>query len=457
MKEMHSKSSARKQSKWTYAVVAIAAVALLAMAWTAYKNPTLFRALMSTSAPGPGGGDAAVCGDGVKAGSEACDDGNKLAGDGCSSSCSIVAGWTCAGTPSVCQKCGNGTREGSEVCDDGNSTTETSCAYGVASCTKCNATCSASLALTGGQCGDGTKDAPEACDDGNLINETACASGTATCEKCDSTCHVLYLTGAIDDGSVMTLSGPATMIVGQPQRYKISLVVPNGGDGWRGLNCLSHISFHKGNVAATVAVDAELSPDNSLGVSYTPTATGTSTLYVDCPEYIRPSNSMLVTVNPVPAPVCGNSAVETGETCDDGNTVTETCPTYNVACTVCNSQCQSGPGVKLFCGDLIKNGTEECDGSVPAGKSCATEVGQGSTGALSCSSGATGCAIVKTACSAAACVPAACFTDADASKVDDYLSGNYTLQAGELAKFDTNCNGTVTDGDAGYISDHICP
>ena len=40
----------------------------------------------------------ATCGDGVRSYYvEACDDGNSEDGDGCSSSCEVEAGWTCAG------------------------------------------------------------------------------------------------------------------------------------------------------------------------------------------------------------------------------------------------------------------------------------------------------------------------------------------------------------------------
>lgn len=42
-----------------------------------------------------------ICGDGVLY-VLACDDGNTVDGDGCSSTCTIEAGWTCSGTPSVC-------------------------------------------------------------------------------------------------------------------------------------------------------------------------------------------------------------------------------------------------------------------------------------------------------------------------------------------------------------------
>lgn len=62
-----------------------------------------------------------VCGDGIKAGLEECD--NKLQ-EGCWD-CTVQPGYSCTGTaPSVCQrlppKCGNGVLEGTEACDDAN-------------------------------------------------------------------------------------------------------------------------------------------------------------------------------------------------------------------------------------------------------------------------------------------------------------------------------------------------
>lgn len=60
------------------------------------------------------------CGDGVIAPAETCDDGNTTAGDGCSATCTIESGYTCAGTPSACSTiCGDGLIRGSETCDDG--------------------------------------------------------------------------------------------------------------------------------------------------------------------------------------------------------------------------------------------------------------------------------------------------------------------------------------------------
>jgi len=63
-----------------------------------------------------------VCGDGYKIAAEACDDGNLVDGDGCSSSCTIETGYECTGTPlSVCTVlCGDGIVLSPETCDDGN-------------------------------------------------------------------------------------------------------------------------------------------------------------------------------------------------------------------------------------------------------------------------------------------------------------------------------------------------
>jgi cysteine-rich repeat protein len=53
---------------------------------------------------------APECGNGRVEGEEACDDGNREAGDGCSMGCSVEAGWTCTGTaPSVCSRLPAGT------------------------------------------------------------------------------------------------------------------------------------------------------------------------------------------------------------------------------------------------------------------------------------------------------------------------------------------------------------
>mmetsp|Transcript_55250 Transcript_55250/g.135299 ORF Transcript_55250/g.135299 Transcript_55250/m.135299 type:complete len:2074 (-) Transcript_55250:274-6495(-) len=55
-----------------------------------------------------------TCGNGVRDGNEYCDDGNEVDGDGCSSSCQLESGWTCATVqidqPSVCYQGAQGAR-----------------------------------------------------------------------------------------------------------------------------------------------------------------------------------------------------------------------------------------------------------------------------------------------------------------------------------------------------------
>jgi cysteine-rich repeat protein len=92
----------------------------------------------------------AVCGDGVVLrGTEQCDDGNTIEGDGCDSNCTRSA-------------CGNGVRAGSEQCDDGNTVNGDGCD------TNCTITA----------CGNGIRTGVEECDDGN----------TATGDGCDASC-----------------------------------------------------------------------------------------------------------------------------------------------------------------------------------------------------------------------------------------------------------------------------
>ncbi|MBU2213524.1 DUF4215 domain-containing protein [Patescibacteria group bacterium] len=112
-----------------------------------------------------------VCGDGYVDASEGCDDGNTLAGDGCSGTCTIEQGWQCTDTcgeisanteeqssstfirffrslfanlltfltadtistdspqcPSTCTPiCGDGLTKGNEECDDGNDSSDDEC------------------------------------------------------------------------------------------------------------------------------------------------------------------------------------------------------------------------------------------------------------------------------------------------------------------------------------------
>lgn len=85
------------------------------------------------------------CGNGIKDPAEACDDGNTAAGDGCSASC-------------LFESCGDGVVSGGEACDDGNDVNSDGC----------------STACTTPFCGNGIVDMGEQCDDGNGNNLDGC-------------------------------------------------------------------------------------------------------------------------------------------------------------------------------------------------------------------------------------------------------------------------------------------
>jgi len=122
----------------------------------------------------------AVCGDGILGGVAECDDGNDIEDDGCSSSCTVEHGYSCAESdacsPSTCSKdCGDGKRGGNEACDDGNIVSEDGCS---AECTvECGFFCDLVEPQTcASECGDGILASDEACDDGNSLDNDGCSS-----------------------------------------------------------------------------------------------------------------------------------------------------------------------------------------------------------------------------------------------------------------------------------------
>jgi hypothetical protein len=71
---------------------------------------------------------------------------------------------------------------------------------------------------------------------------------------------------------------------------------------------------------------------------------------------------------------CGDNRVADGESCDDGNRITETCDYGETGCTVCNASCQEVAGATSYCGDLVvdSDADEECD-SGAATETCTSE------------------------------------------------------------------------------------
>jgi cysteine-rich repeat protein len=140
-------------------------------------------------------GPPSTCGDGVVQSSEQCDDGNKLAGDGCSPICQIECGALCGGcgrnTCITSDVCGDGVLGASEACDDGNLQGGDGCAPDCDSVEpgwRCP--------FPGGRCvpicGDGAVVGLETCDDGN----------TTAGDGCSDLCLVEPSTARCDDGVI---------------------------------------------------------------------------------------------------------------------------------------------------------------------------------------------------------------------------------------------------------------
>ncbi len=149
---------------------------------------------------------AIVCGDKKVESPELCDDGNVEAGDGCDAACALEEGYACLLPGTKCQAaaCGDGMVAGFEVCDDGN----------VDVGDGCNDTCKLEpgfycpdpgAACVPTVCGDGDAQGLELCDDGNLLpydgcspvcaNEPSCAGG-----ECDAICgDGIILPGTTED------------------------------------------------------------------------------------------------------------------------------------------------------------------------------------------------------------------------------------------------------------------
>jgi fibro-slime domain-containing protein len=113
----------------------------------------------------------ARCGDGIVATTEQCDDANTAAGDGCSARCRVELGKKCDGAPSVCTDaiCGNGVKEGAESCDDGNGAPFDGCSP----LCLVEPNCAGQSCVS--DCGDGLL-INEDCDDGNVIDGDGCSS-----------------------------------------------------------------------------------------------------------------------------------------------------------------------------------------------------------------------------------------------------------------------------------------
>ncbi|MDO8526165.1 MAG: DUF4215 domain-containing protein, partial [Deltaproteobacteria bacterium] len=298
-----------------------------------------------------GTADNGCCGNGQKEGVEVCDDGNLVAGDGCSSACTNEP------------RCGDSlVNQVGEECDDGNTNNLDACANNCknAGCGDglvqagetcdqaaangsapgaCNLTCNGTLP----ECGNSITEGNEQCDDGNTNNNDACISGCLNARCGDTftqpgeTCDEGAMNGVPGHcnntcGGTIALCGNNNIEQGEGCEVGITVL----GNNERCENCQIVIQ----PIVATCG-DGTREGSEQCDDGNTVSGDGCSDT---CTTEIAQRQ-----------PVCGDGTKEGSEQCDDNNTVSgDGC---SDTCTTEVAQRQP------VCGDGTKEGSEECDDS----------------------------------------------------------------------------------------------
>jgi len=301
-----------------------------------------------------------ACGNGVLEGSEACDDGNTTAGDGCTASCKVETDWACLVPNSPCVStivCGDRVISMGEACDDGNTTAGDGCSADCSTVEK-GYTCPP----TGGKCTiakvlcpNATIDPGEECDDGNSTSGDGCSLNCKLepgyiCPAVGQPCKlkefcgngtVSYTLGeTCDDGNTVAGDGCSATCTIEPGYTCSNAASPSV--------CTKEVCGNKKIAAAETCDDGNTASGDGCSASCKLEAGYT------CPI-----------VGAACRPICGDKLVRGAEACDDGNTADN---------DGCSSLCQLEPGyvcdatgvcTKTVCGNGIKEGTEQCDDTQP--------------------------------------------------------------------------------------------
>eukprot|EP00931_Biecheleriopsis_adriatica_P040733 TRINITY_DN23337_c0_g1_i1.p1 TRINITY_DN23337_c0_g1~~TRINITY_DN23337_c0_g1_i1.p1 ORF type:complete len:4853 (-),score=966.29 TRINITY_DN23337_c0_g1_i1:13-14571(-) len=337
-----------------------------------------------------------TCGDGIRRGGEACDDGNAQKGDGCSPTCEVEAGWVCRrnltttnntgdGVEDCRSTCLNGVIDELEDCDDGNTFPNDGCHNCILEkgwhcqdiLNRRTSTSSGSFCVP--LCGDGFHiEGVEGCDDANLIAGDGCDSscqvepgwaceddvvnGTILPQLCTPICGdgLLVEGEACDDGNKDDDDGCSSLCLLErgwfcrPEGELTKSEVPEGpplaarkrticeplcGDGIALMNFGEECD--DGNRKPSDGCDEHCKVET--GYSCGIPATGSGSYASVC------------------TPICGDGLQRAPETCDDGNVAEG---------DGCTAQCVMDPGYacwppgvpcRQLCGDYLRLEGEECD------------------------------------------------------------------------------------------------
>lgn len=322
---------------------------------------------LCNTATAPNSCVAPGCGNGVLESGEACDDDNAVAGDGCGAACLVELTYACTGNA----QCESGSCVSNKCVCDGDS----DCGSG----NLCNTGAAPPVCVAPG-CGNGVLESGEGCDDsdvapgdgcdaGCLIELTyACSTGpecaSAFCDAADNTCACnddadcsgsdVCLISAAPNACVATGCGNGVLESGEACDDGGT----TAGDGCNAA-CLLELDQSCG-------ADGDCASGDCDGAAFVCVCK----LTTDCPV----GQLCYLGANPPDcvASGCGNSVLESGEACDDGNASTgDGC---DALCLLelgenCSSNSECGSG---FC--EAATGTCACNDQLdcPLGQVCDT-------------------------------------------------------------------------------------
>ncbi len=381
-----------------------------------------------------------VCGNGVKEGTEICDDRNRAAGDGCSATCTLESGWACATSStglSTCNRvvCGDGKMQGTERCDDGNTGAGDGCS---ATCTvesgwNCRSVSGSRTTCTP-ICGDGLVRGTERCDQGKTCSDgkfcttnTQCAGiGDGRCKSrsgdgCTTACIVESGYTCSGEPSMCCTTGKSACGSGTTA-FCADLQTDTNNCGTCGVVCSAGSSCVTGSCRSPDADGDGVadSSDNCPAVSNVDQANADGDALGDSCDDDDDNDGVL----DVDDCAGGSKACGAGEVCG-----------VDSRCTVPTSSCTDGE----------QNGDEtgvDCGGSCPACVSATSfcyggsGVCEGSAGAFGqCSGSATNCCAVTPDTASSSCGGTlTSFNGENSDPSDDYTIGTVAFNS-----TDTSC------------------